>query len=133
MPRDLKGFSILEVIIVTIIIGVLAALGLASFAGPKEQVLDKEAQANLKLIASAEKILRMEMNSYRNCADTLAVNDDLRLMIPRNSPSWNYKVDSATASAFTAKAQRTSGPNAGRTFCINAIQDNATTGVGCNW
>lgn len=94
--------------IVVIIIGVLVALAISQFQGPKEQALEREAKANLKLIAAAEKIYRMEIGKYMNASSATAINTDLSLMLPTQNPKWNYKVVGATTSAFTAKAQRTS-------------------------
>ena len=133
MKKSFKGLSILEVIVVTIIIGILAALGLASFAGPKEQVLNREAQANLKLISSAEKIYRLEFGGYVSLLDVSEINNNLRLMIPTSNPSWEYKVVDVTASAFSAKARRISGFNQGKTYCIDQVLDNAFTGGSCAW
>jgi len=132
MNNNFQGFSVLELIIVTVIIGILAALGLANFAGPKEQALEREAQANLKLISSAEKIYRMELGGYINCTNIGTINSNLRLMIPTNGANWLYEVTGATNNVFSAVAQRTNGPHAGTMFCINETLENATN-VSCTW
>ncbi len=134
-PRSLTGFTVLELIIVMVIIGILAALGLANFAGPKEQAVDREAQASLKLISSAEKIYRMEIGGYVNCSNTSVLNANLRLMIPASDTNWKYRVTGAGASVFSAAAQRTSGPYSGtKLFCIDQVLDNATnSSCGSPW
>jgi prepilin-type N-terminal cleavage/methylation domain-containing protein len=133
MNKKLQGLTILELIIVMVIIGILAALGLANFAGPKEQVLEREAQANLKLISSAEKIYRMEIGGYVNCTNTSNVNALLRLMVSPSDTNWRYKVKDADAIAFSAVANRTSGPYSGtKLFCIDQVLDNATNSS-CSW
>lgn len=135
MEKSFRGFSILEVIVVTVIIGILAALGLASFAGPKEQANEREAQANLKLIAAAEKVYRMEMGRYVVCNNSTEINNILRLMIPTADLNWRYRVtNNAGNTAFVANARRTSGrfsalPNI-HVFCINETQENVTN-VSC--
>ncbi|MCX5708100.1 MAG: prepilin-type N-terminal cleavage/methylation domain-containing protein [Candidatus Omnitrophica bacterium] len=132
MRKSFKGFTLLEVIIVTIIIGILAVLGLASFAGPKEQAAEREAQANVKLVSSAEKIYRMEIGEYIGCTNTGEVNGFLKLMLPVSDTNWKYSVKTASLNTtFIAKAQRTSGPKSGITaYCIDETQDNASI---CAW
>jgi prepilin-type N-terminal cleavage/methylation domain-containing protein len=136
MRRSFKGFTLLEVIIVTIIVAILAALGLASFAGPKEQAAEREAQANLKLISAAEKVYRMEIGQYVQCNSTTEVNNFLRLMLSPTDTNWKYRADTASGTTFNARAQRTSGPHSGTKFCINETQENTTNSssqCGSSW
>lgn len=124
----------MEVLIVTVIIGILAALGFGNLLGPKEQAMDKEAMANLKLIASAEKVYRMEYSTYQNYASTALINTNLRLMLASTNPNWEYEVRGAAANTFWAVARRVNAPVGfnGRMFCINEVLDSATN-VGCVW
>ncbi len=135
MHKNSRGFTILEILIVVVIVGILSVLGLVSFSGPKEQAVEREAQANLKLIAAAEKIYRMENGGYVNCTDTLSVNSLLALMIPASDSNWKYRVTGSSGSVFLAKAQRTSGQFAGsKIFCINETMENSTNvGCGSSW
>jgi type II secretory pathway pseudopilin PulG len=98
--------------IVIVIIGVLATLAIVQLSGPKEQALEKEAKANLKLIAAAEKIYRMEVGGYITASNETAINDMLRLMLPKGAArNWGYNVTaSADGTQFTANATRTTGP-----------------------
>ena len=57
-----RSFTLIELVIVIIIIGVLATLGLTHYFGYRERALDREAQSNLLLINAAERIARMESN-----------------------------------------------------------------------
>jgi len=59
-----KGFTLVELLIVVVIVGILAALGLPQFTKAREHAMGKEAIVNLKLIAAAEKIYRMEASAY---------------------------------------------------------------------
>lgn len=137
MKNKSFGFTILELVIVIVIIGILATLGLASFSAPREQSIEKEAIGNLKLMAAAEKIYRMENAAYIGCANTAAVNTNLRLMFPTNDPNWKYRVVGISATNFSARAQRTSGFFTGnKRFCINATRDTPdtnTSNCGAAW
>ncbi|MCM8795768.1 MAG: prepilin-type N-terminal cleavage/methylation domain-containing protein, partial [Candidatus Omnitrophica bacterium] len=63
----MRGFTLLELVVVIIIIGILATFGISQYIPARERALGKEAIANLKLIAAAERIYRMETGRY--CTD----------------------------------------------------------------
>ncbi len=107
-----KGFTLVELIIVVVIIGILATFAMPQFAKTKERTLDKEAQANLKLIQAAEKIYRMEndLGTYypggAATNDITAINDNLKLSLPASNTNWTYAVtatDPATANATATR------------------------------
>lgn len=130
-----KSFTFLELIIVVVIIGILASFGIVNYTATKERAIDKEAIANLRLIAAAEKIIRMEESGYVACADTDAVNSELKLSIPIGAPNWSYKVDNVDNTAdpptFTGKAQRVG--NASHVFCVTQSSDPYDENAGCSW
>jgi len=114
----LKGFTLLELIVVVVILGVLATLGVSQYTAARENALNNEARANLKLILSAERVYRMEQGAeYVSAADVGQVNSRLHLLLPSGGNRlWNYRVTS-TGTSFCAQATRTTN---GRTFSINS-------------
>lgn len=102
----------MELVIVIIIIGILATLALVHYGSYKERTLDKEAQANLKLVIAAEKIYRMESGFYYNSgtvqtAAITNINDYLRLLLSTaNNRSWNYHTTADATPAACAQATR---------------------------
>jgi len=122
---DKFGFTLLEVMVVIIIIGILATIGLVNYTGTKEHALGKEAQANLKLIAAAEKIYRLETTDYYLSTDMAAINANLKLAFPTANYNWNYAITGTTGvtDAFTATASRAGAA----TDCVykitNALDD----------
>jgi prepilin-type N-terminal cleavage/methylation domain-containing protein len=118
MEKTLKGVTLIELIVVIVIIGILATLGLSQMFAPREQAITNEAQINLKLIASAEKIYRLETTFYVSSNNTLETNQRLKLSLPVSKPNWNYKVSPAATSTFVGKAGRVKDNNS-TAWCIN--------------
>lgn len=99
----LTGFTLLELIIVVVIVGILAAISLPKFGVTKERALDKEAKANLALIQAAEKIYRMEQGSYYPSSGSTSsiadINTNLKVNLP-TGVSWAYTVYSNQVTAL---------------------------------
>ena len=115
-----KSFTIIEIIIVIIIIGILAALALPGFGVTKERTLDKEAKANLLLVQAAEKIYKMEQSVYYPAATATNVigdiNSYLKLSLPANQVNWTYRLDNTVVASEKGTATRVSA--GGRTWTI---------------
>lgn len=108
------GVTLIEILIVIIIIGILVTLALPNFGTMRERALDKEAKANLKLIQAAQRIYRMENQSYYpyGCAtppctesDISDINSDLRLFLTENN--WDYAM---TGGGFLSVRGRRASP-----------------------
>lgn len=125
----MRSFSLLELVAVLLIVGVLAVLALPSFKAARDNALNREAEANLKLIQAAEKIYRMEISAFYACADTQTINTQLFLAIPRTNPNWDYRVNVA-GNTFTAKAQNVQDTT--KRWCLDTDQ-NSPYSAGCTW
>ncbi|MDD5165918.1 MAG: prepilin-type N-terminal cleavage/methylation domain-containing protein [Candidatus Omnitrophica bacterium] len=92
MPKRKSAFTLLELLVVILIIGIIAAIAWPNYIAMKEHEHDREAAANLRLIMAAEKVYRMETNLYYDAGDTTGVNDNLRLALPTGTTAiWGYK------------------------------------------
>lgn len=63
MPRN-KGFTLVELLIVIVIIGILATIGIASFSSSQMKSRDTQRKANLKQIANALEIYYNDKGQY---------------------------------------------------------------------
>lgn len=126
-----SGFTLVEVIIVVIIVGIITTFAMPAYRRAQERAYDNEADTTLRLLVTAERIYQMETGNFLNCgplncADIRNVlNPQLRLEIPDPAvPIWGYSVDNNGC----AQATRTTGPNAGGVRSLRQINvDPAST------
>lgn len=109
-----SGVTLLELLITAVVVAILVALGVVNYTGSRERAIGKEADANLKLIAAAEKIYRMEVGGYYTSAGVTPeeriqnINNNLKLSLSSGSSrNWDYKV-TGDVSIFTAYGNRNS-------------------------
>ncbi|PIQ87844.1 MAG: hypothetical protein COV73_01970 [Candidatus Omnitrophica bacterium CG11_big_fil_rev_8_21_14_0_20_43_6] len=114
-----RGYTLIEILVVVVIIGILASLGLPNYFKLQEKSLDREAKASLALIRAAERVYRMEIGFYYPDSGSKSVSDintDLKLSLPTSSPKWTYSVTTPGGLATAARSGRTwtldsSGPS----------------------
>jgi type IV pilus assembly protein PilE len=113
-----QGFTLVEVLIVVIIIGILAAVGIPQFADTIEKAKGGEARSHLGHIQTAEKIYFAENETY-----TSLDNLDLNL----SERYWTLSI-ATTSTTYTATATRSGGTHSAQTITMD--QDGALSG---NW
>jgi len=120
-----KGFTLVEILVAVVIVGILAAVGLPNYIMIKEKTLNREAKATLELIRAAEKIYRMEYGAYYGPeSDPATINQFLKINLPVTAaPLWSISVDSASS---IGTASRTVGPDV-RVWTITFQGDNPPT------
>lgn len=69
-----KGFTFIEILVVTTIIVLLAAVGAASYAQFSKQSRDAKRKADMEQVRAAIELYRSSNNKYPNTADLNAIN-----------------------------------------------------------
>lgn len=126
------AFTMLEMMVVVIIVGILATLAIVQYGGYREEAVNKEAVANLKLIRSAERIHRMEVGTYYPASGSVSsltqLNDNLKLDLPAaTNRNWNY----AVWSSGCGRATRNGDDGRSFFFAINDTDGEPNSGAGC--
>ena len=119
------GFTLTELLIVVIIIGILATLALPMLVKTMEKAKLGEAASNLNLIRTGEKIYFLEYNQYWSDVSQLNIENPNTfkadgVTVPNNR-YFDYDITSVTASPynFTARATRRNGPYSGKSVYID--------------
>ena len=119
-----KGFTIIELMVALIIIGVLVSLAIPGFSRTKERAFDKEAQIGLNLIAAGEKMYRVKIGSYYPSSGTVDKSDiEDNLQLDLSSSSWEYNITGLGGTNYNATAVRNGPASWSRQWLINATGD----------
>ena len=100
------GFSLVEVMVVVVVIGILVAIAVPHYDRAVEQSRADIAAANLRAIWSAQRMYWLENHAY---ASTLSSLSSLGLLDPAvviGTSGYAYAVPTADANNFTATATR---------------------------
>src|SRR3989338_6739054 len=93
-----KGFTLVEVLIVVIIIGILASIGIPQFAASIEKAKGGEARAGLGNIKTGEKIYYAEKEYYTTNLSDLDIN--------LTQKYWSFFITTPTSTTFIATTTR---------------------------
>lgn len=108
--KNKKAFTLIELMVVVIIIGILASISIPSFNKSMENARAKEAHTTLELIYNAEKVYRLDKKAYciapsatspnwANFFNPYIENPNL------NSEYYNYII-TGNSTSYTARADR---------------------------
>src|SRR5579884_862893 len=82
---DEEGFTLIELMVVVLIIGILLAIAIPTFLGARDRANDRSAQSNLRNALSAEKVVFTDNQAY---ADTSVAADLTALQNAEPSLQW---------------------------------------------
>ena len=121
-----SAFTLLEMLIVVIILGILASVAIPRYLKSAERSKDAEAYVHLGLIRTAEVDYYAQHNSYTNNLDLLNVDNPNNLPPPPvGTRLFVYSVQPAPPmSTFTGVAVRTAGTT---TYTITMDHNGRTT------
>jgi prepilin-type N-terminal cleavage/methylation domain-containing protein len=117
----IKGFTLIEVMIVIVIVGVLAILFIPNMQDPIERSRSKTAAFALQAIYSAEKRYLLSERSYYTSNDTGSINKNLFLNLNNTYFSYNIK---PSGNGYLATAVRIDGKCKGLNMTVT--HDNST-------
>jgi prepilin-type N-terminal cleavage/methylation domain-containing protein len=82
------GFTLIELMIVVIILGVLAAIAVPSFMQPFHYSKTSEVQALLRDIGAKQEAFKAEFGQYLNVSGTMDFGNRRPALAPRNDFGW---------------------------------------------
>ncbi|MDD5355544.1 MAG: prepilin-type N-terminal cleavage/methylation domain-containing protein [Candidatus Omnitrophica bacterium] len=129
-----KAFTLLELIVVVVIIGILAGIMVPSYTRARERAIDKQAKSILSLLRSAERNYKMETGVYYPAGTSTTslsdINSNLNLDLVDDG-NWDYTVAAWNSGAtFIAALYRNKGGYI-RTWTITSNTVNATCSGTC--
>ena len=130
-----NGFSLIELLVVMLIIGVLAAIALPAFLGQKGKSEDAEAKSNARNLVSLVDACNTGKEDYRQCADLAGLGN---IGIPYGPNPGEAEVTASASDSYTVMATsnaKTAGAN--NTFSITRDQNGVVSrscsgGGGCH-
>ncbi|WP_137818237.1 type IV pilin protein [Pseudomonas sp. 2FG] len=113
MPRQSQGFTLIELMITMVVVGILAAIAIPSYQGYVRRTACEDAKGALTGLANAMERYRAQRGDYLQAAAGQADTGAPAIFATQSpiegTPQFNLTIDQATASTYTVKANPIAG------------------------
>jgi type IV pilus assembly protein PilA len=115
---DETGFTLVELLVVVTIIGVLAAIGIASFLNQRSKAQDSQAKVYATTAAKALEVWHTDHGTYAG-----ATSAGLNAIEPSLTQAPNMTLGTLGATTFRVAVDSISGTSGGGTYSLERLAD----------
>jgi type IV pilus assembly protein PilA len=126
LDREDRGFTLIELMVVVLIIAILIAIAIPTFLGARRRAQDKQAQSNLRNALTAEKTHFVDTQTYTTDATDLGNIESSLDFLSDNG--WVRGVFPEAVDASSSAVMLRSESRSGSVFCIMDLSQEVPLG-----